>query len=118
MKYAILVAMLLTGCATPSFRAAGCVRFYYKSWNILACNDEAVSRHCAKWIHKLHGKLDSGKEPTGQETFAGCYRPAWWGRKGNIIIGKSYAICLPHEIAHAEGVRADIVERDYPCMGW
>lgn len=111
----VLFVILFSGCAAPSFKAADCDRFRYASWNILACNDDSVNLHCRKWINKLNGTLDNG-QPLGDKRLAGCYRPAFWCRKGNIIISKDWLTCLPHETCHADGISAEICDKKYPCI--
>lgn len=108
MRPLILAVLILSGCATaPSFKAAGCERFRFpsKGINILACDDDAVGKHC--------------KRLTGVSYHPrACHIPGKFGRRATIAIGKSYMKCLPHEIAHNE-YPYDFakVHREYPCVG-
>lgn len=111
MRIAILAAML-SGCAAPGYKAADCDRFRFGGYNVLACDDDSVGRHCKRDAPFT----DSGKPVTYHPR--ACFAPGKGGRKANIYIGKSYLRCLPHEIAHFENPgRNAWVEAKYPCVG-
>lgn len=104
--------VLISGCASNPFRKADCLRYRYGDYNILACNDDAVNHNCHKYVKHW----DNGK-PMDDGFIRACYKPNKWGRRPNILIGKSYINCLPHELCHLEALDARICEKKYPCIG-
>jgi len=103
-----LLIVVFNGCVgAASYEAANCDRFRFpsKGINILACDDDAVGKHC--------------KRLTGVSYHPrACHIPGKFGRRATIAIGKSYMKCLPHEIAHNEYPDDfDKVHREYPCVG-
>lgn len=96
----------------PSYKAAGCNRFRFEGYAILACNDDAVGQHC-----KRKAPLTDLGEPVTYHPRA-CHIPGKSGRKAAIVIGESYMACLPHEICHQENPGNPAkCEREYPCVG-
>lgn len=96
-----------------------------KGYVVLACDDDAVGQHCAKGArvigspHKrLVPRADNGKAVDYLPRACLHHRPAFFGRKKIINIGKSYLGCLTHEIAHYEYPdRPAWVEANFPCVG-
>lgn len=108
--FAACAVHLLSGCASTPWSKANCIRYRYKAYNVLACNDEAVGQHCFK-----HGKLADNGKPLDYLPRA-CMEHNMWGRKDTIVIGLSYMGCLPHELCHADGVLPGAeCARLYPC---
>lgn len=107
----ILLLLLMAGCATPSFKAADCVRYRHNSYNVLVCNDDSVNIHCSK------GQADDGSK---EKYFTrACLNPApeSYGRRPNIIIGKSYMGCIDHEICHLEHPQDPMFcMKKFPCV--
>ncbi|MDI6774019.1 MAG: hypothetical protein QME60_01290 [Verrucomicrobiota bacterium] len=121
----IITLAALLGCGFSAFHRADCTRTTYPDFHVIACDDAAVGRHCRRasrsvqsphvWIK---GKTDSGG-PVNYYPRA-CYsgRPAWYGRKPVIAIGRSFLGCLLHEDCHRRNPgEAAMCERDYPCVG-
>lgn len=112
MRLLFFVILSACGAHSPSFKAADCDRFRYKSYNVLACDDVAVGRHC----RKIAPLTDSGK-PVDYNPRA-CYKPSSFGRKATVFIGRSYLACLPHETCHHENPNDPAMcELLYPCVG-
>ncbi len=117
---------MMAGCAgTPSYKAAGCDRFRFSGYNILACDDTSVGIYCAKGGRSVVQSrvraipiADNGK--VVDYAPRACYNPRgnYFGRKGNLIVGKSFMTCIPHELAHIEHPNeAAWVEKNFPCVG-
>jgi hypothetical protein len=121
----IVLLALLNGCASTPFSRANCERFRHNGYNVLACDDDAVGKHCARGSrdivipHKWHPAMaDNGKIVDYLPRACFHSRPWAFGRKPNIIIGRSHLICLSHEICHFEHPgRPDYCENEYPCVG-
>lgn len=106
-----LVVLALCGCASDSaFKRAGCTRFRFGEYNILACNDRAVGEHCKK----ICPRTDFG----GVVDYLprACFKPSIWGRRSTVFIGGSYMGCLPHELCHLEGHPPKDCALKYPCV--
>lgn len=114
----LLLTLALSACAAPSFKAADCQRMRFDRWNVLICNDDSVSLHCMRLGQKYGGTTDQGNALGPMHASMGCWdaRPTWYGRKGNIIVGRSYVGCVGHEVCHAEGKPPTLCDRDYPCV--
>lgn len=113
----VVGALAMSACTTaPSYKAADCDRFRFRNYNVLACDDESVGRHCKAVANKYGSLSDSGKPVTYHPRACHITRPG--GRKPNIVIGRSYMSCLAHEICHNENPwDAAKCEREYPCVG-
>lgn len=114
LALACVAVAFLAACSalTPSYKTADCDRFRFRDYNVLACNDAAVGRHC-----KRDATVTDTGEPVTYHPRA-CYIQRGFGRKANIIIGKSYMACLPHEVCHNEYPDDPAkCEREYPCVG-
>lgn len=118
-------SVLLSGCASSPWNRADCARRRHNGYNVLVCADEAAGQHCAKGSrdtvspHVRHvSHADNGKVLDYQPRACTEFRPMAFGRKPNIVIGRSYMDCLDHEIAHLEHPNDPAwVERNFPCVG-
>lgn len=121
----LILAVLLSACATPGFKGADCDRFRFSGYNILACDDVAVGAYCAKGgrdLVKSHVRAiplaDNGK--VVDYAPRACFNPRGnaFGRKGNIIVGKSFMTAIPHELCHVENPgNPAMCEKLYPVVG-
>jgi hypothetical protein len=109
----LLLVAGMTACAAPaSFVGPNCERYRMFGYNVLACDDATVGRHC----RKLCPKTDLGN-PVDFAPRA-CWKKTGWGRKDTIFIGKSHMNCVLHEIAHHEHPDDPrFVAEKYPCVG-
>ena len=122
----IPVLLIMSGCTgTPSYKAADCDRFRFRSYNILVCDDTSVGIYCAKGgrsVIKSHVRsipiADNGK--VVDYAPRACYNPRgeFFKRKGNLIVGKSFTGAIPHEICHIENPgNPAMCEKLYPVVG-
>lgn len=122
----IAVVVLMGACVgAPSYKAADCDRFRFRGYNILVCADDSVGIYCAKGgrsVVQSHVRsiplADNGK--VVDYAPRACYNPRgeYFGRKGNLIVGKSFTLCIAHELCHVENPGDPAkCEREYPCVG-
>mgnify|MGYP001619897477 CR=1 FL=1 len=131
MKYYIpaipvIVAIFFCGCISElAFRRADCVRYRYSDYNVFACDDRAVGERCARGsrdtvsAHVWHPVIADNGKPVDYLPRA-CFdrRSEVFGRKANLIIGKSFTGCIYHELCHKEFPSDPAhCEKEYPCLG-
>ena len=122
----IVLNLALAGCVSSSaFKRADCQRSRFPGFIVLACDDRAVGEHCRRgdrsvvsphvWIA---GKTDTGKPVDYYPRACLIHRPAYFGRKKVMAIGKSHLGCVLHEKCHFDFPDDPAkCEREYPCLG-
>lgn len=112
MRY-LLLLLVLTGCVTPSYHAANCVRYRHVKYNVLACDDVAVGKKCAE----ICETDDQGHKVNYYPRACLDTRPERWSRKPTVLIGRSFMGCLDHEVCHVENPNNPLMCEDkYPCV--
>jgi hypothetical protein len=140
--------LLAMGCATTGWESADCERKVLKGdpsmcatdecrrimagVNVLACNDEPLGRHCARGGRELAApEVGSGKRAAFRRPVAdngkpvdylprACLdrRPTFFGRRPMLWIGRTYANCWLHELAHFLWPKDPaFVAAHFPCFG-
>lgn len=127
-----ILAIALMGCASlhpasqdsSAFKNAHCIRYRYAEFNILACDDRAVGEYCRRGSqyttadgtrHRDTQLADNGK-PVDYYPRA-CMSDKGFGRRPNVVVGRSHMDCVAHEICHIQ-YPADpaMCEAKFPCV--